>query len=290
MLTPNIGTFIRETVALFRRAEIDSPRLSAELLLAHALEVRREYILTHPEAIIPPDRLKIAENLANRRATGEPVAYLLGCKEFYGRDFVVNKHTLVPRPETELLIDLALAEVADAKPGLFADLGTGSGCIALTLLAELPDWQALAVDISASALAVAAQNAARLAVDRRCGFLLADMQQPLFTPGSLDLLLSNPPYISPEDYAELGKEVKEHEPKLALCSEEHGLAHLAALEAAGRHCLKAGGSLLLEIGSDQGKTAPALFERAAQFWAEATVHNDLAGLPRVLHVRRSQMC
>lgn len=285
-----ISAFTRRAANLLAAAEVDSPRLSAELILSHTLNVRREYLLAHPERILTDAESCIAEDMLRRRASGEPVAYLLGRQEFYGREFLVNKHTLIPRPETELLVDLALKEQNRATPGLIVDLGTGSGCILLTLLCEMPERTGLAADISAPALAVAGENACRLGVDGRCAFMLADMTRPVFKKHSLGLLVSNPPYVSPDDYAALNREVGGYEPQAALLSPQNGLHHLAALEELGRECLAPGGVFLLEMGSDQGESGPALFNRAPQFWDSVEMHRDLAGLPRIIRAQRSFVC
>ncbi len=287
---PNIGGFVRQATDRLAAAGVDSPRLSAELILAHVLGVRREHLLAYPEKMLADPERRTAETLLLRRAQGEPVAYLLGCKEFYGRDFLVNAHTLIPRPETELVVELALDGQDPDAPGLVVDLGVGSGCILLTLLCEMPGRRGLGMDISAAALAVAGENAVRLAVAGRCAFLLADLTQPVFKKHSLSLLVSNPPYISPEDHAGLSREVAGYEPRGALFSPDGGLYHLAALEELARYCLAPGGTLFLEIGSDQGQSGVALFARAPRFWAEVEAHADLAGLPRIIRARRSCVC
>jgi release factor glutamine methyltransferase len=215
---------------------------------------------------------------------------LLGYKEFYGRNFIVNEHTLIPRPETELLVELALADQDCAVPGLIVDMGTGTGCVLLTLLREMPGWLGLGIDISLSALATARENAVQLGVAERCAFMLADMYLPVFRKHSLRLLLGNPPYISLKDYTGLSHEVAGYEPQGALLSSEDGLRHLAALEELGRDCLVPGGAMLLEIGSDQGQSAVALFTRVSHFWGEVKLHYDLAGLPRAICAYRSAVC
>ena len=286
----SVGEFIKNATERLASAGVDSPRLSAEVILGHVLGVRREYLLAHRERMLSAAEGLAAGELLRRRAAGEPVAYLLGRKEFYGRDFLVNRHTLIPRPETEHLVDLALAGLDLAAPGLAVDLGVGSGCILITLLCERPGLQGLGADISVAALAVARENAIRLGVAGRCMFMLADMTAPMFKKHSLHLLLSNPPYISPEDYLGLDREVAAYEPQSALLSPQGGLCHLAALEELGRHCLAPGGRLLLEIGSDQGRSAMTLFGRAPRFWVEVETHRDLAGLPRIIYARRSAVC
>ena len=285
-----VSAFIKRATSRLAAAGVDSPRLSAELILGHVLAVRREYLLTHPERALHETEYRAAMELLRRRNQGEPVAYLLGRREFYGREFLVNEHTLIPRPETELLVDLALEGQDHAAPGLIVDLGVGSGCILLTLLRELPGRTGLGADISAPALAVAGENAARLGVAGRCALMLADMTTPVFKKHSLRLLISNPPYISPNDYATLSREVAAYEPQTALLSPHNGLHHLAALEELGRESLAPGGVLLLEMGSDQGQSGPALFNRAPRFWDSVEMHCDLAGLPRIIRAQRSLVC
>ena len=207
---------------LLQESGVDSPRLSAEVLLAHALGLDRGELLKRlilaPDAPLTEEERLRAEELVARRAKGEPVAYIVGVKEFYGRDFTVSRATLVPRPETELLADLALEE-ARRRPadqgGLFADFGTGTGCIAVTLALALPCWRGLALDISVDALLTARANARRHNA-RNLGLLRADFTLPPLAPARLDLLVSNPPYVSEEEYAALDREVRDFEPKSAL--------------------------------------------------------------------------
>ena len=290
LIPQSIGEFIGNAVKRLASSGVDSPRLSAELILGHVLGVRREYLLAHHERVLSDAENAAAGELLGRRAEGEPVAYLLGHKEFYGRDFLVNRHTLIPRPETEHLVDLALEDLELAAPGLVIDLGVGSGCILLTLLCERPSLRGLGADISGRALTLAQENAVRLGVAGRCAFMLADMTMPVSKKHSLGLLLSNPPYISPQDYAGLSPEVAGYEPQSALLSPAGGLGHVAALEEQARQALLPGGRLLLEIGSDQGESAAALLDRDPRFWAEVEVRRDLAGLPRIVSARRSAMC
>ncbi|MFR0873681.1 MAG: N5-glutamine methyltransferase family protein [Bilophila wadsworthia] len=185
--------WVREATRTLHEAAVDSPRLSAELILQHVCGISRVELATRPETFLTSDQLSRMTGLLRRRADGEPAAYLLGQREFYGRDFRVTPATLIPRPETEHLIEAAL-KGCDG-PASFADLGTGSGCIAVTLCAERPDWRGLMVDLSGRALAVACQNAVRHDVRQRLQPVRADFTRPLLRPESLDLLVSNPPYV-----------------------------------------------------------------------------------------------
>ena len=255
-----------------------------------------------------------------RRAKGEPVAYITGVKEFYGRDFIVSPATLVPRPETELIVDMALEE-AGRRPagGLFADFGTGTGCIAVSLALALPRWRGLALDISEKALLTARANARRHKT-RNLGFARADFTLPPLAPDRLDLLVSNPPYVSEEEYAALDREVRDFEPKSALVpspagpggfadcfcppvgqnawavhpkrlgcgffspGKATGLEHAVSVLDSAARLLKPGGLLLMEIGHAQAQ--PLLAGLGPDAWSEGMVRKDLAGLDRVLSVRK----
>ena len=280
---------------------VDAPRLSAELLLAEALGLDRNALLKRlflePENPLPETALREFAKLAARRAAGEPAAYILGRKEFYGREFTVTPDTLIPRPETELLIDLALDYARSLNTGttpVFADFGTGTGCIAVTLTLELPGWRGLAVEKSPAALRVAKANALRLCTKKdteKLCFTLADFRLPPVPPASLDLLISNPPYVSEAEYQTISRDVRAFEPKSALVpclspcfgstdssADSSGLEDAEALIDLARMLLKPGGLLLMEIGHTQG---PALLPRL-QGWTEARLHKDLAGLDRVI--------
>ena len=199
--------WVREATRTLHEAAVDSPRLSAELILQHVCGISRVELATRPETFLTSDQLSRMAGLLRRRADGEPAAYLLGQREFYGRDFRVTPATLIPRPETEHLIEAAL-KGCDG-PASFADLGTGSGCIAVTLCAERPDWRGLMVDLSGRALAVACQNAVRHDVRQRLQPVRADFTRPLLRPESLDLLVSNPPYVGKTEYEGLSAEVRD---------------------------------------------------------------------------------
>ncbi len=288
---------------LFQEKDVDSPRLSAEVLLAKALGLQRHELLKmltlNPEAPLAPERIAEAWRYARRRAAGEPAAYILGEKEFYGRAFALTPAVLIPRPETELLIDLALDEARqisasrNSSPPVFADFGTGSGCIAATLSLELPSWQGVALEKSPAALAVARKNAHRLGA-HALAFVLGDFTVPPLAPGSLDLLLSNPPYVSEEEYHALSPEVRGFEPKTALVpgaattEKARGPEDLLSILDAAQWLLKPGGKLLMEIGHAQG---PFLLRQAkVTLWRRASIHKDLAGLDRVLFVEKPPQC
>lgn len=302
-MTPpfDLQALISSFALRLRQSGTDSPRLSAEILLAHALGLERNELLKRlilePETGISAKELRRAESFVARRASGEPVAYIVGVKEFYGRDFAVSPATLVPRPETELLVELALEEAERLAPGhggLFADFGTGTGCIAVTLALHLPRWRGLALDISDDALRVARANARRHEANSLL-FARADFTAPPLAPDSLDILISNPPYVSEKEYATLDREVRDFEPKPALVpvlskadpappEPASGLEHIRAIIAEAKELLKPDGLLLMEIGHSQGAAVFDALSRSG--WGEGILHKDLAGLDRVLIARK----
>lgn len=272
-----------------RLAHTDAPALTAQLLLCHVLEIDRVALIAHSEEPIPAEDEARLEALLERRSGGEPLAYLLGVREFYGRDFAVNRHTLIPRPETEHLIETALdffdAQGRSGDALRFLDLGTGSGCIAVTLAAERPAWMGTAVDISSGALETARKNAE--SNDVSLSFLLADFTQPLpFEPASFDLVVSNPPYISEEEYAGLDAGVRDFEPRSALVPGPEGMEHPRAVEEAARRLLRPGGLFLMEHGWLQGEACRALCHE--DFWKDVHTGLDLAGRDRFLFAVRTE--
>lgn len=282
--------------ARFAAAGVDSPRLSAEVLLAYAMSTERrdllKEILLHPEKPLDDDTVNRAETLAARREKGEPVAYITGVKEFYGRDFMVTPATLIPRPETETLVETAISFAQKVPPpqgpASFIDLGTGSGSIAVTVALELPSWQGTAVDISPEALHVAAHNAVSLGAANLV-FALCDFLSPDLPKGPYGMVLANPPYVSEPEFRELSGEVSTFEPKRALVPDREnsdGLEYLLALLDIAESILTPGGLLLMEMGCSQGET---LLSKAlpSGTWRDCRVIPDLAGLPRVFHAIRS---
>ena len=273
--------------ATARLAGTEAPAVVAALLICHVLGIDKVTLVAHSEEEVPPEAEKKLEALVKRRLAGEPVAYLTGRREFYGRDFLVDSSTLITRPETEHLVEAALEFFRDGETIRFLDLGTGSGCIAVTLAAERPLWKGTAVDISSGALAVAKRNAEANGVSGALEFLQADFTLPLpLAAGSFDLVVSNPPYISEEEYAGLDPGVRNFEPRSALVPGPEGLEHPRAVEAAARALLKEGGLLLMEHGYLQGDACRALCPDA--YWKDMRTGRDLAGKDRFLSaVRRS---
>lgn len=263
------------------RAGSASPRLDAEVLLAHVLGLSRARLLAESQLLLTPEQQASFAALIERRAALEPVAYLTHHKAFYGLDFYVDRRVLVPRPETELLVELARAWAAAAQcqPLRIADIGTGSGCLAVTLARELPQARVFAVDLSADALAVAAINVERHAVAERVTLLQGDGCAPLPLP--VDLIVANPPYTVLD---EIDENVRRWEPHLALDGgAQRGFAAVERLLRQMPDALQPRGAALVEIGAWQGAQA---LEAAGRIFEGATarLHQDLAGLDRVLAV------
>ncbi len=270
---------VNATRALGATMEYHEARLQAELLLAHALETTRALLLARLDETMSPERAaRYAANVA-RRAQHEPLAYILGHAEFYELDFVVDRRTLIPRHETETLVELALA-AARAAP-VIVDVGTGSGAIALALAHNLPHAQILATDISPDALAVAQINAARLELESRVKFRQGDLLEPVVE--RFDVLASNLPYIPSQRFAELPREIRAFEPRVALDGGEDGLAVMRRLLAQlGRHAAR-GAVAFLEISEEQGKSAVELARQTLPR-AAVTLHRDMEGLDRVIEI------
>jgi release factor glutamine methyltransferase len=279
-----VGAALRAATGRLRAAAVDSPELDAVVLLCDVLGCAKSAVLAHPERALSASEQSAYRAAVDRRAQREPLAYVLGHREFYGRDFQVSPAVLVPRPETELLVDLARELWGRRPPGpeWLADVGTGSGALAVTLALELPDVYVLASDRSLAALAVARANASRHGAVARVRWVVADLLSGLVGPFAL--IVANLPYVRRADLELLAPEVRCHEPRLALDGGPDGLALNRRLLAAARRSLQVDGALLLEIGEEQG---PALRREALEVFSEADVAvlKDLAGRDRVLRVQ-----
>jgi release factor glutamine methyltransferase len=256
----------------------DVPRLEAEVLLGHVLETSRTGLMAHPERSLTSDQVERYETLVRRRASDYPLPYLTGRVEFYGLELEVTPEVLIPRPETETLVDLALAR----RPTHVVDVGTGSGCIAVSVAVHLDRATVYGIEISPAALAVARRNVERHGVAGRVRMMVGDILSP--RPGPVDLVVANLPYIPTGQCASLPASVRDHEPWLALDGGPGGLAAIRRLLAQAPAVLRPGGGLLVEIGADQGEAASRL-ARTYFPQAEVRVHPDLAGRDRVLEVQ-----
>jgi len=251
-------------------------RVDAQVLVAHLLGVSRAYLVANPLRVLTETEDARIDMAVAQRATGQPVAYLVGHREFYSRDFEVTPDVLIPRPETEVLVEAALARLPAG--GSFLDLGTGSGAIAVTVACEKPGARVAAVDASAAALEVARRNAARHACAARVDFLAGSWYAPV-AGRRFDVIAANPPYVAEGD-PHLGQGDLRFEPRTALTDGSgDGLASIRAIVAGAREHLAPGGWLLLEHGHDQAEPVRALLVGAG--FAERASLTDLAGIPRV---------
>jgi release factor glutamine methyltransferase len=306
----DVRTALKQGIHLLREAHVPSDTLAAELLLLHVTRRDRTWLYAHPEELLDPQILESYFSLLRRRAAGEPTQHLTGKQEFWGLEFEVTPDVLIPRPETEHLIEVALDRLAvrELRAGrdpkligeslAIVDIGTGSGCIAIALAKELPAAKIYATDISPAALAVAQRNATRLGFPNRITFLESNLfsafssssdQSPITGHQTLllDLVISNPPYIGRKETSVLPIEVRDHEPASALYGGDEGYELYGQLiPQAARH-LKPGGLLVLELGHDSLLAVRPLFETPQ--WTNLHVTNDLAGIPRVLSAERTSV-
>ena len=271
----------RAWAAKFRECGIESPELDARILVGHALGLDHAALAATPSRRLNASEHQVVASLAHRRLAREPVARIVGVKEFWSLPLGVSAATLVPRPETETVVEAALDVIerrgARSRPLRIADLGTGSGAILLALLSELPAACGIGTDLSAAALRVARDNARRLGVDG-ARFVACDMAAAL--RGPFDLIVSNPPYIASAEIAGLAPEVRDFDPRAALDGGPDGLAFYRAIAAAAPARLAPGGVLIVELGPGQAAAVAALF--AAAGLAPAMPRHDLSGVPRAL--------
>jgi release factor glutamine methyltransferase len=300
----SVRALLKQGIEQLRAGNVSSHTLAAELLLLHVSSQDRTWLYSHPEEILPDSTAETYFALLTRRASGVPTQHLTGRQEFWGLEFEVTPDVLIPRPETEHLIEVALDRLAvreiraGRQPHLnsekipLVDVGTGSGCIAITLAKELPAATVYASDISDAALAVARRNATRHGFADRIHFLQSNLLEtftsfpvgPLHAPPHesplFDLIISNPPYVSLREAESLPIEVRDHEPRTALFGGEEGYELYGALIPQAASHLKPGGLLVLELGDNSLPAVEPLLDRCN--WANVSVTKDLAGIPRVI--------
>jgi release factor glutamine methyltransferase len=269
-----------------QRAGVDQARFEAEMLLRHALGCSRESFLIRLHDPVSAEVAGHFFQLVDRRRGRVPIQHILGTQEFYGLTFRVTPAVLIPRPETEGLVEEALRELAETERPRIADVGCGSGCIAVAIAHESPAADLVAIDASPGALAVARENASEHGVAGRIDFVLGDLLAPLLERGTrVHAVVTNPPYVDDEDLSSLAPEVSEHEPRVALSGGPGGLAVIARLVTETTGVLEPGGVLVMEIGLGQSERVTALAGEAG-LTVERIVP-DLAGIPRVVVARRA---
>ena len=256
----------------------------------HVLRRERAWLYAHPEYELSSQEAAAYEQLVERRSKGVPTQYLTGSQEFWGLEFEVGPGVLIPRPETEHVIEVALTHLGSrrTRPLRIADVGTGSGCIAIALARELPGAEIIATDISALALAYARRNAERLGVSRRVRFFETNLLDACLgisggLRGSFDLIVSNPPYVGHQDAANLPREVREHEPAEALFAGDQGLDIYAALVDEAARTLSTNGIFVVEIGYNTAEYVRSLL--CAPGWCDVRAARDLSGIERVVSAK-----
>lgn len=281
---------LRTGIARLEECHVPSAALAAELLLMHVLGRERAWLYAHPEYELSREEAAAYEQLLARRSEGVPTQYLTGRQEFWGLEFEVGPGVLIPRPETEHVIEVALARLGArrAEPLRIADVGTGSGCIAITLARELPHAEIVATDISPVALDYARRNAERHGVSGQLQFIETNLLDACLGPNdrpqeSFDLIASNPPYVALSDAENLPREVREHEPAEALFAGAQGLDVYPALINQAKRALSPDGIFVAEIGYNGAEQVRSLLP--APLWSDLCVTRDLAGIDRVISAR-----
>lgn len=278
----SIAEALREASLVLENNGVPEARRDASSLLSFVIGKDRTFLISHAEDPVDDGSLDQLREFVERRAAGEPLQYITGVQDFYGREFRVTPDVLIPRPETELLVEAAL-EVSDGE--FICDVGTGSGCIVVTLLCARPGARAVAVDKSAAALEIAKFNGAKLSVTDRAVFVVSDCFDAL-DPGEhqFDLIVSNPPYVSESALTGLQREVRDHEPLVALSPGPDGLSVIRRLLTNAPAYLKRNGHLLMEIGFDQGEKVRNLIDESV--WSLLEVRPDLQCIPRIVVLQK----
>lgn len=277
------GELLSQTVERLRMAKLETPELDARVFVKEALRLSDAELIAAQDCPASPEGAVNLECMVSRRVAGEPVARILGHKEFWGLRFDLGRETLVPRPDTETLIDAAIAAYGRGGPRRILDLGTGTGCILIAALTEFPDAEGWGTDLAPGAVEIARANAKRLGLARRASFAVADWDAGL--DGAFDLILSNPPYILRGEIDGLPPEVRLHDPALALDGGKDGLTAYRLLAEAGKRRLAPGGLLIAELGAGQEADVAAIMA-AAGLTVDGPARPDLLGIPRALVVKR----
>jgi release factor glutamine methyltransferase len=272
---------LRSAIDRLTAAHVGSPRMNAEVLLMFTLGCDRAYLYAHPERELTKDESARYDDALSQRAQGIPSQYITGHQEFWGMDFIVTPAVLIPRPETEHVVEAVLPLAKALSRARIVDVGTGSGCIALALAKELPDAEIHATDLSPEALEIAKANAARHGLESRVTFHDDDLASTV--PGHFDIIVSNPPYVGESEEDQVQLEVRKFEPHDAVFAGPSGTEVITRLVAQARHKLKPGGWLVIEISG----TIEQQVRKVLAAWSEVHVENDLQGIPRVALARRA---
>lgn len=280
----SIGNAVNVGAQVLSAAGIAQARAEATSLLGHVLNRDRAFIIAHAEDELTENRWQTFQESLARRAGGEPFQYIAGHQEFFKLDFEVNRDVLIPRPETEILVEAALEVLKDDPAPQIADIGTGSGCVVISLLHDVSNARAVAADISGNALRVARRNAARHGVIKRLSLIQADGTSAFRQQLDFSLVVSNPPYIAENEVNDLQREVRDHEPLSALVSGVDGLFHIRTLVRDSPSVLRPGGFLIFEMGFGQEDAVEKLID--AEVWRLVEVRNDLQNIPRTVVLQK----
>ena len=276
---PNIAEELQEATKILQNSGIAEPRREASSVLSFALKKDKTFLIAHPEYELTEKEEEIFQDFLNRRAAHEPFQYIVGKQEFYGLDFWVTPDVLIPRPETELIVEKAI-EILKAKENpQFCEVGIGSGCISVAILHEVRTASAIGLDVSEKALRIAEKNAKWLGVLERLNLKVSDVFAE-FNDEKFDLIVSNPPYVPSEDFSTLQAEVRDFEPQVALTDGKDGLSIIEKLIIESPEFLKSNGFLLMEIGFNQSNKVRRMF--APEIWREVDFFPDLQGIPRMI--------
>ncbi|WP_320008909.1 peptide chain release factor N(5)-glutamine methyltransferase [Maridesulfovibrio sp.] len=286
MADSKLKDVLAAATALLREAGVDSPALSAQLFAEKVFRLTRIALITEQDKAVDADLVPEFYKLVKRRASGEPAAYILGVKEFYGLEFKVGPGVLIPRPETEEIVEKVQDVFTSDDEFFFADFGTGSGILAVTVAKLFPKAKGIAVDLSAEALTIARQNAQLHGVADRVQFVLADFNEPILADSRFDLLLANPPYLCEAELSEISPEVADFEPVSALVSGPDGDEDIKGSAPRIGKALKKGGTVFMEIGYLQGQVAHDIFDSCADFLDCVEVHKDLSGHDRIVVAKK----
>ncbi|MCS6771706.1 MAG: peptide chain release factor N(5)-glutamine methyltransferase [Kiritimatiellae bacterium] len=280
---PTLQAAVRQIEAALARAGIEDARAAADWLVAETAGIGRLDLYVSGDRPIPAEWIPLLVERARRVEAGEPLQYVLGYAPFMGRDFLCDRRALIPRPETEELCERVLDALPREFAGRVADVGTGTGCLAITIVLDRPDARVEAIDISKESLELARENARRFGVDSRIQWILGDLLAGA-PEAAYDVIVSNPPYVSEAEWSRLPLSIREYEPPVALIGGADGLAVIRRLAAQSRSALKPGGMLWLEMGNDQGQAVRRLLEDLG--FVGITVYRDAAGHERIAAAMR----
>ena len=276
-----IGDVVREIAQILESRDVPEPRREASLLVCLAIKKDRVFLIAHSEYELSADERSLLQDFTNRRADREPYQYIAGQQEFYGLEFDVTPDVLIPRPETEILVERAILSLTKRQGSpTFLEVGVGSGCIAVSILANAANSTAQGVDISEKALAVAGRNASKHGVSERLRLFLSDVYASV-EQRDFDLIVSNPPYVPNAEIETLQPEVRDFEPYLSLSDGGTGLSIIEKLIRGSAKFLKPGGELFIEIGFDQSRRVQNMFDPSQ--WETVEFLPDLQGIPRIVH-------